>query len=271
MKRFDVFSVSRNSYKQLNLSDRIFPNWIVSFVLEGKVMTGSHGEQYEARAGDVMIHPPDVAFFERSSQAGTHCWMSLNVNDEYNLDYFEIHPLPLVLSIHQPDEYEAIFNVLLSRWNQKEGSFKKLSVLASVMNVVTMIMESWERSGCPERSSKLRSRQSRFTPLIHYMSLHLDQKLTRAKLANQVHLNSNYLDRAFYDVYGVTPMQMLREIRLEKVKALLETTNESLASISQAAGLGDAAYLSRLFNKSFDMTPGRYREYLQSAKENYMK
>nr|WP_240548098.1 helix-turn-helix transcriptional regulator [Paenibacillus lignilyticus] len=89
-------------------------------------------------------------------------------------------------------------------------------------------------------------------------------------LAEKVHLNTNYLDRAFQEAYGINPMQMLRQMRLNKAKRLLETTEEPLSQLAQLCGLGDAAYLNRQFVKTFGMTPGKYKQMIRSAQTNFM-
>jgi transcriptional regulator GlxA family with amidase domain len=102
------------------------------------------------------------------------------------------------------------------------------------------------------------------------MTAHLADKISRECLAARVHLNPGYFDRVFVQTYGISPMRMLRTLRLRRAQQLLESTSASLETIAAACGLGDAAYLSRVFRHWHGQTPGQYRQSTKSTMASYV-
>lgn len=265
-----VYTVEESAYDRLDIADVVYPNWIISHVVEGEVVTGSNGEEHQVKAGGVMVHPPFLPFFERSTLPGIHHWISIDLVGIHNVEFLRLYPIGPVVPLASPIEYRSTFNQLLRQWKDLTNPLRELVVMTEVMRLIMLLMESWRHNGQPNRSSAFMTGQDRFFSLIRYMAEHLDQKITRDLLAEQVHLSPSYFDKAFHLAYGANPMQMLRDMRLNKAKRMLETSGETLSAIATACGLTDAAYLSRQFQKAFGMTPGKYRDYIQAAKSIYI-
>ncbi|SEO95057.1 helix-turn-helix domain-containing protein [Paenibacillus sp. OV219] len=265
-----VYMADLGKYEKLNLQNVVYPNWVISHVLEGRVITSTGGEHHEVNEGGVMLHPPFLPFSEVSTGPGIHEWVSVQIHTGTNLDLFQLYPVHPVVDLLDPVAYSAIFRSLFRSWRSTD-SFKSISITADMLRLATMILESWDAQGRLGRSEAYTAKYDRFFPIIRYMSEHLDQKLSRDMLAEQVHLNTNYFDRAFHEAYGINPMQMLRQMRLNKAKRLLESTEGPLIELAQLCGLGDAAYLSRQFVKTFGMTPGKYKQMIRSAQTNLME
>jgi AraC-like DNA-binding protein len=259
-----LHTVDRASYSHLHLENRTFPHWIISYVKEGDVTTITGGEAHRVRSGDVMLHPPHLPFSEHSEVKGIHLWMQVSILCLHQFDLFQLYRVSPVVSIPEPVKFEATFHKLLSIWDHKECTFRDLKLTYSMLQLTEQIMSGWEKVGSPERSEAYNSEGDRFANLIGHMSLRLHEKLAREDLAAIVRLNPNYLDRAFQRQYGLTPMQMLRDLRLKRSKQLLERTDDTLESIAVQCGLADASYLCKLFKKQYGVLPGEYRETVRS-------
>ncbi|MDR6550167.1 AraC-like DNA-binding protein [Paenibacillus qinlingensis] len=84
-------------------------------------------------------------------------------------------------------------------------------------------------------------------------------------------MNPNYLDRVFAEKFHMNPMQMLRELRMKKVRRMLETSEYTLPEIAVQCGLGDASYLTQQFFKRFGLNPGMYRQQVRLNDQTYYK
>ncbi|TMV48638.1 helix-turn-helix transcriptional regulator [Paenibacillus mesophilus] len=60
--------------------------------------------------------------------------------------------------------------------------------------------------------------------------------------------------------FGITPMQHLTSIRLEKAKRFLLETTLTLEQISESIGYQNGYYLNRIFMKHMKVTPAKYRK-----------
>jgi signal transduction histidine kinase/DNA-binding response OmpR family regulator/ligand-binding sensor domain-containing protein len=59
---------------------------------------------------------------------------------------------------------------------------------------------------------------------------------------------------------GLSPVQFIRLIRLQKAKTLLQSTRLSITDIAHEAGFADPKYFSRVFTEEFGMPPSSMRE-----------
>jgi YesN/AraC family two-component response regulator len=63
----------------------------------------------------------------------------------------------------------------------------------------------------------------------------------------------------FKDQTGESPINYLINLRLEKAKNLLVSTESPIKSIAQAVGYKDAYYFSKLFKKYCGHSPCKFR------------
>lgn len=80
------------------------------------------------------------------------------------------------------------------------------------------------------------------------------------RLASIEHFNVSYYCKWFYNQTGMTPNAYIQQIRLEKAKVLLETTELSLLEIALQVGYSHQSSLTRLFRKIEGSNPILYRK-----------
>ncbi len=61
-------------------------------------------------------------------------------------------------------------------------------------------------------------------------------------------------------LFGLTPVELVRDMRMKKAKELLKTTDMSIQEISYAVGISDQRYFARIFKQLFGMTASEFRE-----------
>lgn len=93
-----------------------------------------------------------------------------------------------------------------------------------------------------------------------YIKIHLEQDITLTDAADYSFVSSSYLSSSFHKVLGVTFIEHIRQIRIEKAKKLLQTTRLSLKDIGEKCGLPDPSYFNRSFRKVTGISPSRYRQ-----------
>lgn len=85
-----------------------------------------------------------------------------------------------------------------------------------------------------------------------------DRSLPR--LAQLVGMTERTFSRVFLKETGVTPAAFVEMARVDRAKALLETSDWPLARVSERSGFGSSDALHRAFQKRVGATPGDYRE-----------
>lgn len=97
-------------------------------------------------------------------------------------------------------------------------------------------------------------------PLLDWARRRLDQPLTISVLAQQANVTTRTLIRRFHTVTGTTPMNWLRNIRIQHARELLETTTLPIDRIAERSGLGSPANLRHHFTRTVGVPPSTYRK-----------
>ena len=96
--------------------------------------------------------------------------------------------------------------------------------------------------------------------LTAYILEHLGDALTVQRLARRFGMSARTLTRRCQAELGASPASLVRALRIERAKQLLEETRLPLKAIAARAGLGDASTLWRCFTRRLGVTPEAYRE-----------
>ena len=97
------------------------------------------------------------------------------------------------------------------------------------------------------------------TGLTRYLQEHLAEELSLSVLAEQFHLNPQYISQLFKSEIGVNFLAYLTSIRMENAKKLLLSTSLSIADVADRSGYGDYRVFTKVFKKSEGITPSQYR------------
>ena len=97
------------------------------------------------------------------------------------------------------------------------------------------------------------------TGITRYLQEHLAEELSLSVLAEQFHLNPQYISQLFKSEIGVGFLTYLTNIRMEKAKKLLLSTALSIAEVAEQSGYGDYRVFTKVFKKTEGVTPSQYR------------
>ncbi|OMC78851.1 hypothetical protein BK125_08330 [Paenibacillus odorifer] len=261
-----VLDVLKIQYQKRILFDYVQSCYTVSYIQKGEVLTTSSEGEYVASAGDVMIHRPNEPFNVISKTDGIHYLFNINAKVKDGDDFFKLFPLGKVIRVRDRSEYERRFDELRSLWLQEEDDFRNVQVGSLAFFLLYEIMESTKLGG--RRSSRDPFITDRFNKALQYMEERLDQEISREELSKLYHMNPVYFSRAFQKIYKLTPMQMLRKLRLQQAKQMLEYTDYTIEHISQRCGYYDASHFSKVFRGEYGKGPAEYRKSIEFTKTN---
>lgn len=95
--------------------------------------------------------------------------------------------------------------------------------------------------------------------ILAHIEANLASKLGVGDLADLVALSKSHFSRAFKHSLGLPPMEYVVVRRVERAKALISSTRDSLAEVALACGFADQSHLNRRFRNFIGMSPGRWR------------
>ncbi len=135
---------------------------------------------------------------------------------------------------------------------------------AVAMTVAKRMVLFLRRSGNQAQFSSALQRQTKEPPKLHDISAfvleHIDEPLSVQRIATGVGMSARTLTRWCREHMGESPAQLVRRLRIDEARRLLEETSLPLKDITARAGLGDASTLWRVFTQRLGVTPAEYRE-----------
>jgi AraC family transcriptional activator FtrA len=95
--------------------------------------------------------------------------------------------------------------------------------------------------------------------VLDWASSRLTEALSVDDLAARAGMSSRTLGRRFVEETGTTPVRWLNQQRLDRARALLETTDFPIDRVARESGLGSESNLRQHFRERLDTTPSAYR------------
>lgn len=83
-------------------------------------------------------------------------------------------------------------------------------------------------------------------------------------IADTLGLSRSSFFKKLKSLTGFAPVDLVREVRLNKAARLIETTDNSITEIAYSVGFRDAGYFSKCFRKKYGKTPKEYRNDLRA-------
>ena len=78
-------------------------------------------------------------------------------------------------------------------------------------------------------------------------------------LAKDLFISRVQLYRKVKAIFGISVSEHINNIRLEKSKELLRTSNQNISEIAYAVGFSSPNYFSTAFKNKYGITPKEYR------------
>ena len=83
--------------------------------------------------------------------------------------------------------------------------------------------------------------------------------IDRNQLFKTFHYNKNYFYEVLKKHTGMTLVQYIQNVRLEKAEELLRTTDLGVRKISETVGYNNTTYFYKIFVNKYNSTPKNYR------------
>lgn len=118
-----------------------------------------------------------------------------------------------------------------------------------IANVLTVKLEN-----------KLQTIPQSIEQIKKFLDNNYTQKITLATIINNFYVSRSFIDKKFKFYYGITPIQYLNYVRIDKAKYYLRNSSLPMTKIAELVGINDCSYFNKLFKKNLDITPQKYRK-----------
>ena len=227
------------------------------FIVSGKGQFLIQDQFFPVGINNLVIINPNVLHTEDSLNAQPLEYIVLGIdgielaNDENSNGQFSI------LDHMESVEISGCLRNILREMEQKNTGYE--DVCQAYMEILIIrLMRSTTLSVPSEPQISSGNRQC--AAVRRYIDLHFKEPLTLEQLAEESHMNKNYLSHAFKREYGTSPINYMISRRIEESKYLLAETDLSMTQIAQLLGFSSLSYFSQVFRRTQSVSPLEYRQ-----------
>jgi transcriptional regulator GlxA family with amidase domain len=105
--------------------------------------------------------------------------------------------------------------------------------------------------------------QDRLSELVPWIAANLRADLSVESMAGRACLCSRHFSRRFQQVFGATPADFVKRMRLDEARRRLSQRGSSIAQVAGSVGFNSADSFRRAFERRFGTSPSSYRERFQ--------
>lgn len=104
------------------------------------------------------------------------------------------------------------------------------------------------------------SQKMEINQLIGFLNEEYARKITVEDMAKQVNLSSSHFTRIFKEETGMTPVDFLNDLRVQKAKRCLLDKERSITDVALACGFSSSSYFTNCFAERIGMAPRMFRK-----------
>ena len=235
--------------------DRIELLFVKSGALKVKIANGED----TVYKNSLVIIPPGKPHSGISAKDNTQYYtIMFNVTDFYNSAYAcEKFLRPIIKKevdfVKYTTDPEILENTkaLIREYFSKETA-SSLSVIGCVYKILALLCK---KCVCESKSI---AADEQFKNVLDFIETHFRENISSAFLSKKFGYTEEYFCRRFKLITGITPMNYINILRLEKAKKLMRDREIKISSVSAQVGFSDINYFTRRFKKYFGITPSEY-------------
>ena len=146
--------------------------------------------------------------------------------------------------------------------NERTDVVGRLMSKASTINTLASQFQNYkENEERPDETSPLDSDElNGIIELSTYIGNNLDKELTIANLSKRSGLSPKKLQQGFKFLFGDTLNNIIKNIRLEHAKELIQSTNMNISEVCFAIGFNSRSYFSKIFDERFGLSPSEFKQ-----------
>lgn len=168
---------------------------------------------------------------------------------------FQVEIIPLYP--HNPKEAE-ILKLIRETFQLKEEEFGYEIKLREALAKIWLLLFEQAREQM-ESGKKYDKNDEKIKEMMIYAHEHYNRKITVEELAASAFLSERECFRAFQNCLHMTPMEYIKNYRLQMACQMLQKGQGSVTEIGHACGLGSSSYFGKVFREYAHCTPLEYR------------
>ena len=217
-------------------------DWIITYQYERSTVYHTASSTYYANADSILILPKGYSYRWRLLKPGSV--IAIRFDTEKRWDDI------LSFSVKKPDKFLAAFQ-RLDYLQSTQDPLRNIKIIKGTYNILQMLMEQ-DPSYVPSNKAK------QVLPAYEYIVAHFEQSIRNDHLAQLCGLSTAHFRKLFYDVYDVSPLVYVRNLRMRKAQELLKSESASITDIALTLGYNNIYEFSKMFKKCCGISPTQF-------------
>jgi len=232
--------------------------WILIFVHEGRGWYQTGTDIRTLETNQVLLIPPGRfhAYGADRSRPWSIFWLHFEGKGaEHLLDWIIDAPETQALPCRSPDALRRQFHSILATVELGYHDHTLLEISRCLIHVLTLLHRN-------PASETREHPMDRIEAAMDTMRREIDRPRPLREYAADSGLSVSQFSYLFRQHTGISPMNYLAEIRIQRACEYLDTTKQSIQRIAWELGYDDPLYFSRAFKRGTGLSPLQYRKRL---------
>lgn len=251
------------------------------YVVRGEAQHCFEGERYAIRAGDVfIINPGEVHSYDYEQEQQIeiiNCIFMPSLIQEgllrelgisRSMDFFYVQPFlnkeerfhhRLNLSGPYAATMLAILESMMAEFEHRNPGFDAI-IRLKMIELQIFLSRNYNLYQTKRHDVNFGERDVMARRIRGFLERNYGDKITLTSLVNVFNISERKLNRLMKEQMGMSVIELLHQIRIEKAKYLLEDQAEKVINVASMVGYEDPAFFSRLFHRIVGCPPGAYRK-----------
>lgn len=140
-----------------------------------------------------------------------------------------------------------------------ESEYYELEISSLISQILCTLYRNGAIRIVNTEGKRISHRRAVMAQLIGEIEKNYAQKITLSSLAAYAQINEKYLCRFFKEFTGLTPIDYINRLRIDKACYQLAVNKMSVTEAAYECGFNELSYFSKCFRKYKGMSPGAYR------------
>ena len=170
------------------------------------------------------------------------------------------HQLPIIIK-DNIDCYSKIFDVIeniIYCYYEKDIAYE-LELKSLLFKFFSLLYKNDLIEKHQDKNSLTINTTDKIKLILNYINDHYSEDISINTLAELCEYSEYHFMRFFKKHIGLTCIQYINNLRLEKSSILLTSTNNAIMDISLEVGFDNLSYFNKLFKRKYNLTPKEFR------------
>lgn len=219
------------------------PHWALILKFEGETEYINKNKKYISNTNNIVILPKGCNYQWKCLKSGKCIIVEFDTG-------FQCEEL---LSFHIKDNTKILklFKKIESVYLLKKP-FYKINCVNLCYEIICTLLSPTEMKYTPS------NKQKKIQPAIDCIFRDYYKALTNSELSDLCGISEVYFRKVFTDIFGISPINFMHKIRIEKAKELLNGDFGKISDVATSVGYNNIYHFSKMFKIHTEMSPSEY-------------